>query len=95
MRRRVDLDIKAKRKDPDSTSSRILADRPATRYFIDSLSSNKHANERNNIEVLFSHGSTVLVALGLLYEVSRSHLDTPHSVGLPWTSDQPDAQTYA
>jgi len=25
-------------------------------------------------------------------EVSRSHLDTSHSLGLPWTSDQPDAE---
>ena len=24
---------------------------------------------------------------------SRSHSDTPHSVGLLWTSDQPDAET--
>jgi hypothetical protein len=36
-----------------------------------------------------------LGGLGLLnIEVSRSHtLDTPHSVGLLWTSDQPDAET--
>jgi hypothetical protein len=35
-----------------------------------------------------------LVGQGLLiYEVSRPHSDTPHSVGLPWTSDQPDAET--
>jgi len=27
-------------------------------------------------------------------ETSRSHSDTPHSVGLLWTSDQPDAETY-
>ena len=33
-----------------------------------------------------------LVALGLLYEVSRSHSDTAHSVRLLWTSDQPDAE---
>ena len=39
--------------------------------------------------MLFPQDST---ALGLLYEVSRSHSDTPHSVGLPWTSDQPDTQ---
>jgi hypothetical protein len=36
-----------------------------------------------------------LVGQGLLIiEVSRSHSDTPHSVGLLWTSDQPDAVTY-
>ena len=31
----------------------------------------------------------------LITEASRSHSDTPHSVGLLWTSDQPDAKTYA
>jgi hypothetical protein len=35
-----------------------------------------------------------LVGQGLLIiEASRSHSDTPHSVGLFWTSDQPDAET--
>jgi hypothetical protein len=35
-----------------------------------------------------------LVGKGLLIvEASRSHSDTSHSVGLLWTSDQPDAQT--
>ena len=29
----------------------------------------------------------------LIIEVSRSHSDTPHSVGLLWTSDQPVAET--
>jgi hypothetical protein len=29
----------------------------------------------------------------LIIEASRSHSDTPHSVGLLWTSDQPDAET--
>jgi hypothetical protein len=29
----------------------------------------------------------------LIIEASWSHLDTPHSVGLFWTSDQPDAET--
>jgi len=28
-----------------------------------------------------------------IIEASRSHSDTPHSVGLPWTSDQPDVET--
>jgi hypothetical protein len=28
----------------------------------------------------------------LIFEASPSHSDTPHSVGLLWTSDQPDAQ---
>jgi hypothetical protein len=29
----------------------------------------------------------------LIIEASRSHSDTPHSVGVLWTSDQPDAET--
>jgi len=29
----------------------------------------------------------------LTVEASRSHSHTPHSVGLHWTSDQPDAET--
>jgi hypothetical protein len=29
----------------------------------------------------------------LIIETSRSHSDTPHSVGLLWTSNQPDAET--
>jgi hypothetical protein len=35
-----------------------------------------------------------LVGHGLLIiKASRWHSDTPHSVGLLWTSDQPDAET--
>ena len=30
----------------------------------------------------------------LIIEASSLHSDTPHSVGLLWTSDQPDAETY-
>jgi hypothetical protein len=42
----------------------------------------------------FFHCSTALVCLGLLIVVaSRSYSDTPHSVGLLWTSDWPDADT--
>jgi len=29
----------------------------------------------------------------LIFQASRSHLDTLQSVGLLWTSNQPDAQT--
>ena len=29
----------------------------------------------------------------LIVEASRPHSDTPHSVGLLWKSDQPDAET--
>jgi len=40
------------------------------------------------------YGSTTLVGQGLLIvEISRSHSDTPHSVGLIWTSDRSVAVT--
>jgi hypothetical protein len=44
----------------------------------------------------FFHDSTAQVRLGLLIpivEFSRSHTETPHSVGLLWKSDQPVAET--
>jgi len=42
----------------------------------------------------FFDGSTALAGLGfLIFEVPRSHSDTPQSVGLLWTSDRPVAQT--
>jgi hypothetical protein len=42
----------------------------------------------------FFHGATSLSGEGLLIiDASRSHSDTPHSVGFIWTSDQPDAET--
>ena len=34
-----------------------------------------------------------VVGQGLIIKASRSHCDTPHSVGLLWTSDQPVAET--
>ena len=39
----------------------------------------------------FFHVSTALVGLDLLYDVPRLHSDTPQSVGLLCTSDQPVA----
>jgi len=30
-----------------------------------------------------------------IIKISRSHSDTPHSVGLLWTSDQSEAETCA
>ena len=35
----------------------------------------------------FYHDATALVGQCLIIEDSRSHTDTPHSVGLPWTCD--------
>ena len=40
----------------------------------------------------FPNGATAPSGL-LTIEASRSHSDTPHSVGLPWMSDQPVAET--
>ena len=34
-----------------------------------------------------------LVSHGLIVEASLSHSGTPHSVGLLWTSDRPEAET--
>jgi hypothetical protein len=44
--------------------------------------------------LLLLDGSTAVLVL-LILKASRSHSDTPHSVGLLWTCDQPDAEaTY-
>ena len=53
---------------------------------------------QNNIDIppetCFSMAHQSLVGQGLRnIEASRSHSDTPHSVGLLWTSDQPGTQT--
>jgi hypothetical protein len=43
--------------------------------------------------VLFSIVQQPLVGKDLTIKASRSHSDTPHSVGLLWTRDQPDAES--
>jgi hypothetical protein len=44
--------------------------------------------------LLFSIAQQPIVGQGfLIIEASRSHSDTPHSVGLLWMSDQPDTET--
>jgi hypothetical protein len=49
---------------------------------------------RNNEGHIFIMAQKTLVGQGLLIiEASRSHSDTPHSVGLLWTSNRPDAET--
>ena len=49
---------------------------------------------RTGYYFFFSHGSTALVDQGLLdVMVSGSHSNTPHSIGLLWTSDRPVAET--
>jgi len=49
------------------------------------------AHGKMTISVIsFFHGTSALVGLGLLIaEVSRSHSDTPHSVGLLWMAIGP------
>ena len=43
---------------------------------------------------VFTMAQQPLVGQGLLIiEDARSHSDTPHPVGILWTSDQPDAET--
>jgi hypothetical protein len=47
----------------------------------------------NYEQVFFSMAQQPLVGQGLLIvKASWSHSDTPHSVGLLWTSNQPDAR---
>jgi len=48
---------------------------------------------KENNDNFSCHGSTTLVGLGLLYEVPRSHSDTPHTVGILWTSDRLVSET--
>jgi hypothetical protein len=49
----------------------------------------QHVNSLANLRMI------VIVRVGLhIMEATRNtHLGTPHSVGLPWTSDQPHAET--
>jgi len=46
------------------------------------------------ITIFFSFAlSTRFLFMSYPYGTSRSHLlDTPHSLGLPWTNDQSDAE---
>ena len=46
------------------------------------------------MSLFFTMAQQPLVGRGpLIVEDSRLHSDTPHSVGLLWTSDQPHAET--
>jgi hypothetical protein len=54
----------------------------------------QHVVTLYKIIILFPLLQQPTVGQGLLIvEASRSHWDTSHSVGLLWTSDQPDAET--
>ena len=49
----------------------------------------------NDINKIFFFPTTQQLPVGqglLITEHSRSHSDTPHSVGLHWTRDRPDAE---
>jgi hypothetical protein len=43
----------------------------------------------------FYHGATTIVGQVRITEASRSHSDTPHSIELLCTSDQPEARSKA
>ena len=62
---------------------------------IQSLYLLNYPDHRNLGVFFYYHGATALSGPGsiLIIEVSVSHLDTPQSVGLLWTSDQLFAQT--
>ena len=52
-----------------------------------------HVKETVSLQIFFMFQQP-RVRLGLLIvEVSKLHSDTPHSVGLLWTSDRPVAET--
>ena len=54
----------------------------------------KFGDAKNSWKSIYFHDLTNLAGLGhLRFEVPWSHSDTPQSVGLPWTSDQPEAHT--
>ena len=47
-----------------------------------------------NIQLVFLMAQHTVVGQCLfIIDASRSHTDTPHCVGLLWTSDQPDAES--
>jgi len=51
----------------------------------------------NNCKQCDAHADVLLILVYWFFVnshcYSRSHSDTPHSEGLLWTSDQPDAET--
>jgi hypothetical protein len=66
----------------------------ATTFNIGTRRRSSTLQSHSNIHQSFLHGAEPLVGPDLsMIEASRSHSDTPHSVGPLWTSDQPDAET--
>jgi len=75
----------------------VVMHRCETKYLINTFFTSLH-NQWSSFNFYHIHVSSWLdsphVGLGLLIvEISRSHSDTPKSVGLLWTSDQPVAET--
>jgi hypothetical protein len=65
-----------------------------TQVNIRNSASYKTIFDESNTVLFLPRRNTTPVDQGLLIiEDSRSHSDTPHSVGLLWTSDQPVAET--
>jgi len=65
---------------------------------VEGCGANRLATERISLcaarYFFFTYGhSTRFRVMATPYRASRSHSDTPHSVGLLWTSDKPDAET--
>ena len=48
---------------------------------------------RGRLGILFMTQQPLMSQCLLIIEVAPSHSETPHSVGLLWKSDQPDAKT--
>jgi hypothetical protein len=48
---------------------------------------------RPTLVVQQGQGLIIIIIIIIIIEASRSHSDTPQSVELIWTGDQPDAQT--
>jgi hypothetical protein len=52
-----------------------------------------HSKRFRTDPLIFCMAQQPVVDRGLIMEASRSHSDTPHSVGHLWTGDQPVAET--
>jgi len=57
------------------------------------VGSQRH-NKKNIIIIIIMTRQSQMGRGHLIVESSRSHLDTPQSAGLLWTSDQPDTETF-
>jgi hypothetical protein len=68
-----------------------VTDKPASKLFSSEAGSNSLPQD---VSAVLSIAQLPPVGQGLLIiDASKLHSDTPHSVRLLWTSDQPDAET--